>query len=99
MTWPRVVQRNGLGGDYDSTPHGAIAGDLRRLERDSRDPLHLAAYAKVAGITEGQARAVLDAFFAGDATRALDWDEYSGRYELTAWAERAAVGRDDTKEG
>jgi hypothetical protein len=40
-----------------------IAGDMRRLEADSRDPRHLAEYAKAAGITPEQAKAVLDLFF------------------------------------
>jgi hypothetical protein len=43
-----------------------LAGDMRRLEADQRDDRHLAEYAKRAGITPEQARAVLDAFFTGD---------------------------------
>lgn len=42
-----------------------LKGDLRRLEHDQRDERHLAEYAKRAGITPEQARAVLDAFFEG----------------------------------
>lgn len=42
-----------------------IAGDLRRVELDQRDDLHLAAYAAHAGVTVEQAKAVLDAFFDG----------------------------------
>jgi len=41
-------------------------GDLRRLEHDQRDEWHLAEYARRAGITPEQARAVLDAFFTGN---------------------------------
>ena len=40
-----------------------IAGDLRRLEKDSRDERHLAQYAALAGITVEQAKIVLDALF------------------------------------
>lgn len=40
-------------------------GDLRRLENDQRDERHLAEYAKRAGVTPEQARAVLDALFEG----------------------------------
>jgi hypothetical protein len=40
-----------------------LAGDLRRLEADSRDERHLAHYARLAGVTPEQAKAVLDAFF------------------------------------
>ena len=43
-----------------------IAGDLRRLEADQRDEWHLSLYAKRAGVTPEQAKAVLDAFFASD---------------------------------
>lgn len=38
MTYPRVVNRNGLAtGDYDSTEHGLLLGDLRRFESDTLD--------------------------------------------------------------
>jgi hypothetical protein len=63
MTYRRVVNRNHLDGDYDSTEHGLVPGDLRRLERDQRDDHHLTRYAQHAGITKEQAKAVLDAFF------------------------------------
>ena len=43
--------------------HPMIAGDLRRLEADSRDAQHLAALAVFAGITPAQAKIVMDAFF------------------------------------
>lgn len=42
-----------------------IRGDLRRLENDQRDERHLAEYARMAGITTEQVRAVLDALFEG----------------------------------
>ena len=66
MTYPRVVGRNNLDGDYEndgpSWPgEAAVAGDLRRLESDQRDDTHLALYAKAAGVTPEQARLVLDA--------------------------------------
>lgn len=60
----------------------AIAGDLRRLERDQRDARHLGAYAHVAGITPEQARAVLDALFAGMPE---DGQRWMGEH----WEERA----------
>lgn len=41
------------------------AGDMRRLESDSRDERHLARFARAAGITPEQAEAVLDLFFEG----------------------------------
>ncbi len=76
MTYTRVISRNHLQGDYDSPDDSCcgfyvcscrrfLAGDLRRLERDQRDSLHLEMYAKTAGITKKQARKVLDAFFEG----------------------------------
>jgi len=64
MTYQRLIQRNGLGGDYRAVcAHPMIAGDLRRLEADSRDAQHLAALAVFAGITTAQAKTVMDAFF------------------------------------
>jgi hypothetical protein len=70
MTWQRIVDRNGLKGDYmdtsiDKGDFGSrmIAGDMRRLERDTRDDLHIKAYAKLAGCTKAQAKKLLDAFF------------------------------------
>jgi hypothetical protein len=62
MTWQRLVGRNALcQGDYSDG--GLIAGDMRRLERDCRDGAHLKGYAKAAGCTKKQAKAVLDRFF------------------------------------
>jgi hypothetical protein len=66
MDYGRVVNRNGLQGDYGSkhaTELNCIRGDLRRLEDDQRDENHLPRYARYAGITEEQAKKVLDAFF------------------------------------
>lgn len=64
MTYPRVVLRNGLDGDYAESRGGTlIAGDMRRLELDQRDERHLKQYAAVAGITDHQAYLVLTAFF------------------------------------
>jgi len=72
MTYSRFVKRNLLEGDYDPEagqkplqfdPRPILRGDLRRLEQDQRDDRHLAEYAKVAGITPEQAKAVLDHFF------------------------------------
>lgn len=71
MTYKRVVKRNRLEGDYTHQPqefpgHSFIGGDLRRLETDQRDEWHLSEYARRADITVEQAKAVLDAFFAGE---------------------------------
>ena len=73
MDYTRVVSRNNLHGDYvhpvddrSESVRGMIAGDLRRLEKDQRDDRHIHAYAKVAGCTKKQAKAVLDAFFECD---------------------------------
>lgn len=68
MSWRRLVSRNNLGGDY-CTPHDPwhlIAGDMRRLENDSRDNEHLHAFAVLGDCTPAQAKAVLDAFFTGE---------------------------------
>ena len=62
MVWPRVIARNRLTGGYADSP---VAGDMRRLERDSRDAHHVARFARRAGITAEQARSVLDDFFDG----------------------------------
>lgn len=70
MDYQRVVHRNDLTGYYDASDvtqgKSMIRGDLRRLESDQRDALHLACYAEACGVTEAQAQAVLDAFFAGN---------------------------------
>lgn len=80
MTYQRVVSRNGLRGDYTERGQepdglGAIRGDLRRLECDQRDILHLTAYARYAGITVGQAKLVLDAFLGDGALGVLSDEE------------------------
>jgi hypothetical protein len=77
MSYQRVVGRNYLIGDYAAIPllaeapvkRDQLAGDLRRLEADSRDETHLIAYAEHAGITPAQAKAVLDMFFGDAASR------------------------------
>jgi hypothetical protein len=75
MAWNRVVNRNDLAGGYDGrqgrgTRQGerasrlnCIAGDLRRLEVNTRDARHLDAYARLAGVTPEQVRRIFDAFF------------------------------------
>ena len=71
MTYTRVVLRNGLDGNYAASgPPGAstdwkrmVAGDMRRLEQDQMDDLHIAMYAEAAGISKPKARKVLEAFF------------------------------------
>jgi hypothetical protein len=75
MTYRRVVNRNGLTGDYEHEPpvplntvrKSLVAGDLRRLEKDCRDRWHLDAYAAVTGVPVESVKAVLDAFFDRDA--------------------------------
>lgn len=92
MTYPRVVLRNGLNGSYSGTlaDEGApwkrmIAGDLRRLEQDATDDLHIARFAKAAGISKPKARAVLQAFFTDCGIPGpLEWlgaDPYAGAAE------------------
>ncbi len=89
MDYQRVVNRNDLAGDYDTSDdlrlRSMIRGDLRRLEIDQRDPHHLACYAEACGVTVAQAKAVLDAFFAGNvrehAPKALD-----AQYPNKAWS-------------
>lgn len=69
MTWPRLVSRNRLQGDYDGGDEtrsiGGIAGDMRRLEKDTRDDLHLRTYSELSGATLEQVSVILDAFFNG----------------------------------
>lgn len=72
MSWGRVCSRNGLLGDYvypmDGSREaiaGMIAGDMRRLERDSRDENHLKEWARISGATPEQCKRLLDAFFGG----------------------------------
>lgn len=68
MPYSRLVYRNNLTGDYDNEERfeplpnlGCIRGDMRRFERDSRDPLNLALYAQKAGVTVEQVKSVIDA--------------------------------------
>lgn len=63
MTWPRLVGRSHLQGDYDATPLGLIKGDMRRLEQDSRDEHYGRHIAEAAGVEPEVARRVLDVFF------------------------------------
>ena len=71
MTYTRLVNRNGLKGDYSGDPDqnygpgakGGIRGDMRRLEQDSVDVRHLTEYAEAAGITTEQVRLVFARFF------------------------------------
>jgi hypothetical protein len=69
MTWGRVIGRHHLRGGYDAVgAHQRIdvlrlMGDLRRLERDTRDRVSLRAYAEMAGVTPEHVRTIFDAFF------------------------------------
>lgn len=67
MTWKRLVNRNGLTGDYDpgNPPKALISGDMRRLEIDSRDDRYGQEIANAAGVSLDVARRVLNAFFDG----------------------------------
>jgi hypothetical protein len=96
MTYTRLVGRSALSGGYqldagveprgDAAANRMIAGDLRRLEADQRDTLHLTGYARRAGITTEQARRVLDDFFSG-----VPWSEGLPFIEAAqAWRENAA---------
>lgn len=74
MTYPRVVMRNGLDGDYANSgvvtgndgrdaARRMLAGDLRRLELDARDDYHVARFAKLSGVSKPKVRLILDALF------------------------------------
>jgi hypothetical protein len=74
MSYPRVVNRNGLQGDYSYSAEDRpeinlrhlIAGDLRRFEKDLRDPMHLAMWAATVGISQQKAKRFLDLLFDGN---------------------------------
>ena len=72
MDYMRVVNRNGLEGDYEYASDGpmqvlnSIAGDLRRLEDDTRDAWHLSLYADFAGVSNKQVKMIFDEFFSGN---------------------------------
>jgi hypothetical protein len=64
----RVICRNRLEGDYAPAADdhlSIIRGDLRRLETDTLDDQHVAAYAALSGATEEQVRKILGTFFYG----------------------------------
>ncbi len=64
MTYRRVINRNNLLEGYESTrPNRLIAGDLRRLEADTRDEGHLNLYAQIAGTTPDIVKKIFDEFF------------------------------------
>lgn len=78
MTYARVINRNGLTGNYTETPDymgdkRLIAGDLRRLEQDTLDRWHVSMYAKEAGITEDQVRLLFMLFFRGNYNAVHEW--------------------------
>lgn len=97
MTWCRLVRRNNLRGNYtDPSPYHYtdqstearmerwrrnIACDMRRLERNSRDPRHLDGYARIADVTPDQVRAIFDAFFENKPYPSLDYTRFpAGEY-------------------
>lgn len=71
MTYPRVVIRNRLTGEYgdfkeyNTSDHtrAMIGGDLRRLESDTQDDHHIKWYAEESGATEEQVRKIFELFF------------------------------------
>lgn len=63
MTYKRVVSRNHLIGGYGSDPLSTIAGDLRRLEADTLDPLQLEIYSVSTGCTNEQVKKLFTSFF------------------------------------
>ncbi len=78
MTYERVIGRGYLRGGYDTADPKAfgrqeqeladkrirwIAGDLRRLEIDTRDEIGLAHFAKISGATPEQVKLIFDEFF------------------------------------
>lgn len=97
MTYSRFLSRNGLlDGGYDKEAvdwqdtseesnrrrtQNTLRGDLRRLERDTLDRNFLPSYAKHAGVTLEQARALFELFFSGnvrireDATHEDMWPD------------------------
>jgi hypothetical protein len=91
MHWKRLVNRNGLDGDYevpdnDKVKHARsmIAGDMRRVEHDMQDGVFTAMFAIYAGITEEQARKVIEAFFDIDImSGTLSDDMYFKLYQKT----------------
>lgn len=91
MTYDRVVSRNMLRGGYgDGTSWSTIAGDLRRLEANTLDPLHLAGYAKLASVTPEQVAVIFKAFFFNEpehGTASLTMDEYGELYEALSWVQ------------
>ena len=106
MTYSRVINRNKLTGDYSSATKvscpdddGVISGDLRRLEADQRDDIHLLAYARRAGITPTQAKVVLDAFFEGGVLGEVsdeEWQEWYRRNHSLDFKEIVYLGSDST---
>lgn len=73
MTYQRVVRRNSFQGGYE---HSMYAGDLRRLEADQVDAFHVRLYARLAGVTEEQAKMILEAFFASDVYKVATKEEW-----------------------
>lgn len=69
MSYPRVVMRNGLSGNYrgsgdtEEKVRAMIAGDMRRLEQDVLDDRHIERYAAHVNISRRKARKILEAFF------------------------------------
>ena len=89
MSYDRVIHRNSLLGDYrgDGTQHGMVAGDLRRLEKDQQDERHVAAYAKLSGVSKPRVRRLLALFFesgeVGCAVAEAMYVEYCREHHIT----------------
>jgi hypothetical protein len=58
--------RNQLDGDYDTTAKGGIMGDLRRLEKDTLDEMHVEMYSRALGISKKKVRKLFQVFFDGE---------------------------------
>lgn len=88
MTYKRVLDRNGLSGDYDDS---MVAGDLRRLERDTRDAMHLDAYAQHAHVSTPQAKAIFDAFFEEEVYMFQPRPVGGLRWRIACWLDKARL--------
>lgn len=96
MSYDRVVNRNHLTDDYSTGPEGnrLICGDLRRLEKDTQDEIHIRSYAAAIGATEDQVRMLFTLFFAGTVRRL-----YQPTITITAEQAKASEYPEDSSHG
>ena len=85
MNYRRVVMRNQLDGDYDTTAKGGIMGDLRRLEKDTLDEMHVEMYARVFGLSKKKVRKLFRVFFEGSIIQEF---QHTGPDEWVAFYRR-----------